>query len=213
MRNPHKAFIVILAVLTCMVLVSTAFAQSTRVVSNVLQAMPPANGGGQDPDPAEEPGSVEEPENSGDPQLPEAGFEEGEDPDIPEEEPEAGEELGPEEDPAGAPEFMDDLGVTVDLPEGASIKVIAMIRQQGEEPAFGDSVVLHSTLAGLDGYTVALQWQQYKDNQWVDLTGATETSLSFVLTPENACDYWRLTATVYGNVLQQAEHQEKEMPS
>ena len=195
MRHPHKAFALILAVMICMVLVSTAFAQSTISVSNVLIVMPPANGGEQGPGPNPEP--AEEPEVINELQLSQ------DNPVVPAEAPQADEEPVPVE----ALGYTDNPVTLVDLPEGATIEVTAMVRQQGEEPAFGDSVVLRSTLAGLDGYTVALQWQQFKDNQWINLTGATETSLTFVMTPENAYDFWRLTATVYGNLIQQPEYE------
>jgi len=183
-----------------MVLASTAFAQSTISVSNVLTVMPPVNEGdqGSAPNPAEELMPAEEPE---------AANELQDDPVAPEETPEANEESAPEEDLGEVLDFANSDVDVVDLPEGATIEVTALVRQQGEEPAFGDSVVLRSTLAGLDGYTVALQWQQFKDNQWVNLAGATETSLTFIMTPENAYDFWRLTATVYGNLVQQPEYE------
>ena len=91
-----------------------------------------------------------------------------------------------------------DLLTEVMFPENASVYIAADIRQFGDMPGYGDHVILSSTLQGLDGYRIRLQWQQSKEGaDWFDIADATDYHLTFVMTEDNAHDYWRLAVTCY----------------
>ena len=92
--------------------------------------------------------------------------------------------------------------VEIEFPDNGSVSIEATVRQMGEELAYGDHVRMHSSLFGLDGYKVGFQWQQCKQGgEWFDIADAHDSSLTFIMTEDNAHDNFRLMVKCYAKVV------------
>ena len=107
-------------------------------------------------------------------------------------EPEAGE---PEEIP-GLPEEIPELPEEIpELPEDRSITVT--MTWEDESPSFGSVAHFDATLRGYEGFEYTLQWMESTDNEnWTEVTGATDPRLDVVITEENYTHYWRVEVSV-----------------
>lgn len=210
----RKAFVLFVILILSLALTMPALAQS-RIVSNMVVVMPSRPESADPPEetqpevtPAPEAEETEEPEETEDPETeigpgetvnPEETEEPGEV--APEETEEPEESVDPEATEEPAETDIPEETVIPDegdiLPGGASVSIAASIRQRDDVPTYGDHVRLDSTLDGLDGYEVSLQWQQRKNGEWFDLAGATDASFTFIMTEENANDAWRLFVIAY----------------
>ena len=91
--------------------------------------------------------------------------------------------------------------VEVLLPENATVEIEATYIQAGDVLAIGDVVQVFSKLNGFDGYEVAYQWQWSADSvEWFDLAGATDATLTYALSEENANIYIQLIVTCFARV-------------
>ena len=71
------------------------------------------------------------------------------------------------------------------------------IAWKDEKKEIGNEATLVAVLYGYDKVVYSLQWQNSKDDEnWTDVSGATESRLTVTATEENAYDYWRVQVTV-----------------
>ena len=71
------------------------------------------------------------------------------------------------------------------------------IAWKDEKKEIGNEATLVAVLYGYDKVVYSLQWQNSKDDEnWTDVSGATESRLTVTATEENAHDYWRVQVTV-----------------
>ena len=63
---------------------------------------------------------------------------------------------------------------------------------------YGDSVTLVATLSGYENLEYTVRWQYSKDgSSWQDC-GVTGETMTVVVTPENAANYWNVLVTITG---------------
>ena len=63
---------------------------------------------------------------------------------------------------------------------------------------YGDSVTLAATLSGYENLEYTVRWQYSADgSSWQDC-GVTGETMTVVVTPENAANYWNVLVTITG---------------
>lgn len=81
------------------------------------------------------------------------------------------------------------------VPDLSNVKVTIHCLNDGEVQ-IGDSVTLAVSVEGVDGLSYSIQWQYFDGSEWKDKNGASDTTITYTLTKDNAEYAWRVILTI-----------------